>query len=285
MQTKKFGLFSDQIPVIGQGTWKTPLRSEKGWDDAVQALRSGVGLDLTHIDTAEMYGSGQAEELVGEAIKGLPRDDLFIVSKVLPNNASYKGTIRACENSLKRIKLDHLDCYLLHWRGSHPLEETMGALEQLVKEGKIRSLGVSNFDVDDLEEAARHLSREKIYCNQVLYNLEHRGIERKLIPYCQEKSISIVGYTPFGQRPVPAATQGAGSVLHKVAKAHGATVRQVMLAFLVRLPGTFTIPKASNLEHLKDNARAGALTLTTDDIAALDEAFPIPSRDVPLAMI
>jgi diketogulonate reductase-like aldo/keto reductase len=222
-----------------------------------------------------MYGDGGAETLVGEAIAGLPRAELFLVSKVLPSNASFKGTIAACHASLKRLRVDYLDCYLLHWRGSEPLAETMRALEQLVRDGAIRSLGVSNFDVADLREAQAALTRERIACNQVLYHLGERTIEAHEIPYCEQHGIATVAYTPFGRgdwRDAPGT-----AVLTRVAAAHGVTAHSVILAFLTRGPLSFTISKASNLAHVADNA-AGALRLTDAEIAAIDQAFPARKR-------
>ncbi|HEY9720344.1 MAG TPA: aldo/keto reductase [Trichormus sp.] len=280
MRTRPFG--GSEVPVIGQGSWKLP-DSGNAVEQAKQALKLGLELGMTHIDTAEMYGDGRSEEIIAAAVKGLPREQLFIVSKVLPSNASYDGTIQSCDKTLSRLEMDYLDCYLLHWRGSHPVGETMRAMAELVAQGKIRSLGVSNFDVEDLEEAQSHLGKDKLACNQVLYHIEERGIERALIPYCQKRSIALVGYTPFGQRPLPADDTESGAVLNAVAKRHNATVRQVLLAFLVRLEGTFTIPKASNPDHVRDNALAGDLVLSDDDIAQIDAAFPAPKTRTPLA--
>jgi diketogulonate reductase-like aldo/keto reductase len=279
---KQFGTTGATIPAIGQGTWQMPSgKNSAAW---TEALRRGIELGLTHIDTAEMYGSGSAEELIAEAISDLPRESLFIVSKVLPDNASYKGTIAACEKSLKRLRTEYMDCYLLHWRGSAPLEDTMRALEKLVDDGKIRSLGVSNFDVDDLEEAESYLTKHKIACNQVLYNLDHRGIERNLIPYCEKKKMAVVGYSPFGRRPIPTARSQSGAVLHEIASAHNATVTQIILAFLTRLDCLFAIPKAATIAHVEDNAGAARIKLSADDIDAISAAFPAPKRDVPLEM-
>jgi diketogulonate reductase-like aldo/keto reductase len=280
MNNRQFGYTEKTIPIIGQGTWQVP-EAGSARKEAIASLRRGIELGLTHIDTAEMYG--RAEEVIQEAITGLNRQDLFIVSKVLPSNANYVGTINALEKSLKRLKLDYLDCYLLHWRGNIPLSETLAAMEKLEKDGKIRSFGVSNFDVDDLEEAIECLTLGKLACNQVLYNLENRGIERKLIPFCQKNEIALVGYTPFGT--IPGARTAEYQVLNKIAGAHDATVRQVVLAFLTRLDGTFTIPKASRLQHVEENAGALSLKLTAGDIAEIDALYPAPKRDVPLGMI
>lgn len=280
MNKRQFGILNQSIPLIGQGTWQMP-ESGKARQEAIAAIRRGIELGLTHIDTAEMYG--RAEELIQDAIDGLNREQLFIVSKVLPSNATYTGTIEALERSLKRLRLDYLDCYLLHWRGNIPLSDTLAAMEKLQKDGKIKSFGVSNFDVDDLKEALECLTFGKLACNQVLYNLGNRGIERNLIPFCQEHDIALVGYTPFGT--TPGAKTEDYKKLEAIAKPHGATVRQLILAFLTRLDGTFTIPKASTTKHVEDNAGALALGLTEQDLKQIDSLFPAPKRDVPLGMI
>jgi diketogulonate reductase-like aldo/keto reductase len=272
---RRFGPLARVVPVVGQGTWNVPLRGERA-DDAKRALGRGVELGMVHIDSAEMYGDGGAERLVGEAIRGLPRDQLFLVSKVLPSNATYDGTLRACEASLQRLGVEYLDCYLLHWRGSVPLGETMRALETLVRQGKIRALGVSNFDVDDLAEARAALEREPIACNQVLYHLGERTIELHELPYCREHDIAIVAYTPFG-RGEWEERRGA-KTLEQVAGKHGATARQVILAFLTRDPNAFAIPKASSVKHVEENAGAGELRLDDEDSAAIDAAFPVRKR-------
>lgn len=282
MITRLFGSTGVTVPIIGQGSWQFPS-GHKAIEDTKEALLVGIELGMVHVDTAEMYGD--SELVIGEAIKNVPRENLFLVSKVLPQNATFDGTIAACEKSLKRLGTDYLDCYLLHWRGSHPLSQTIAALESLVDAGKIRSLGVSNFDVNDLEEAKGLLTKHKIACNQVLYNLYDRGIERKIIPFCQSHNIAVVGYTPFGQRKVPAPDTKSGAVLHNIAQRHGATPRQIILAFLVRMDGLFTIPKASQERHTLDNARSGDVKLSDEDIMRLDEAFPAPTKDSPLAMI
>ena len=270
-----FGATGRDVPIVGQGTWNTPLRGERA-EEAKRALRRGIELGMVHLDTAEMYGDGGSERLIGEAIRDLPRERLFIVSKVLPQNASYDGTIRACESALKRMRVDYFDCYLLHWRGSVPLGETMRALERLVQDGKTRSLGVSNFDVQDLEEAQVALEREPIACNQVLYHLGERTIEDHELPYCRERGIAIVAYTPFGRGDW---TDRPGAhVLDEIARKHGATPRQVILAFLTRDPVAFTIPKAATVPHVEENAGAGDLRLDDEDVAAIDRAFPVRRR-------
>ena len=218
------------MPVIGQGTWYIDRGDRKR---AVAALRRGIDLGMTHIDTAEMYGD--AELVIAEAIAGR-RDDIFLVSKVLPSNASRRGTITACERSLARLKTDRLDCYLLHWRGSYPLAETVAAFEQLVSAGKIRSWGVSNFDADDLDEMLDVAGNGKIACNQVLYHLQERAIEHAVIPWCEQHGIAVVAYSPFGHNDFPHPRSKAGEVLQAIAEAHGASPRQAALAFLTRDP-------------------------------------------------
>jgi diketogulonate reductase-like aldo/keto reductase len=268
LKQQKFGSNGPQVSVIGQGTWYID-RGDRS--SAVAALRRGIDLVMTHIDTAEMYGD--AEPVVAEAIAG-KRDGVFLVSKVLPSNASRRGTITACERSLKRLKTDRLDCYLLHWRGSYPLSETVAAFEELVSAGKIRSWGISNFDADDLDEMLAVAGKGKIACNQVLYHLQERAIEHAVIPWCEANGTAVVAYSPFGHNDFPAPQSKAGQTLQAIAQAHGASPRQVALAFLTRNPVVFAIPKASSTEHAADNAAAGKLTLKSDEIAALDKAFP-----------
>jgi diketogulonate reductase-like aldo/keto reductase len=251
---------------------------------AVQALRTGLDLGMTHIDTAEMYGNGRAEELVSEAIAGR-RQEVFLVSKVLPSNASYEGTLRACERSLRRLRTDYLDLYLLHWRGRHPLGETMRAMQALVSAGKIRYFGVSNFDVADVKQAQAAAPGGRLAANQVLYHLGDRGIERKLIPYCSEQQIAVVGYSPFGHGDFPAPGSRAGRLLHQIAQRHGRTPRQVVLNFLTRQPGVFAIPKASDPSHVRENSGGAGWTLGAEDLDAIEQVFPAPARDVPLGML
>jgi diketogulonate reductase-like aldo/keto reductase len=261
--------------VVGQGTWKMGVAHARAAE--VAALRRGIDLGLTHIDTAEMYGNGLAETVIGDAISGLPRDRLFLVSKVLPQNATYRGTISACESSLTRLRTDYLDAYLLHWRGRHPLAETLRALEDLVDAGKIRALGVSNFDVSDLEEARALLGRHPIACNQVLYHLGERYLENELWKYCERHRIALCGYSPFGTSAFPGPATAGGRVLASVAERRGpkTTPRQVALAFLVRQAPLFTIPKAARSEHVEENAGALNLELSQDDVHQIDEAFPL----------
>jgi len=279
VRTKRFGWTGVPVPVIGQGTWQMG-NSRGAREREAAALRLGLDLGMTHIDTAEMYGRGVAEEIVAAAIRGRAREDLFLISKVLPQNASHRGTIAACEASLRRLQVEYLDLYLLHWAGNHPIAETMRAMEALVAAGKIRYLGVSNFDVDEMRAAMAALTRERLACNQVLYNLSHRGIERDLIPFCDKEGIAVVGYTPFGG--LPGQRSEGMRVLDEVARRHGRTARQVVLAFLTRQPGVFAIPKASREEHVRANAAAD-IELGGEDVAAIDRAFPAPKRQVPLA--
>ena len=279
MRQEKFGRNGPDVSVIGQGTWYIDRGDRNA---AIAALRRGIELGMTHIDTAEMYGD--AELVIAEAIAGR-RDDVFLVSKALPSNASRRGTITACERSLKRLKTDRLDCYLLHWRGSYALSETVTAFDELVRAGKIRSWGVSNFDVDDLDELLGVAGEGKIACNQVLYHLQQRAIEHTVIPWCERHGVAVVGYSPFGHNDFPAPRSKAGDLLATIARAHGATARQVALAFLTRAPSVFTIPKAAASDHVADNAAAGALTLSESEIATLDKAFPRGPKPSSLPML
>src|SRR5215468_4240321 len=226
MKTKPFGKFGPNVSVIGQGTWYLDHGDRKR---AIAALQRGLDLGMGHIDTAEMYGD--AELVIADAIAGR-RDEVFLVSKVLPNNASRRGTVTACERSLKRLKTDRLDCYLLHWRGSYPLSETVAAFEELVRAGKIKSWGVSNFDADDLDELLKVSGEGRIACNQVLYHLRERAIEHAVIPWCEKHGVAVVAYSPFGHNDFPPASSAGGKLLAKIAQSHKATPRQVALSFL-----------------------------------------------------
>jgi diketogulonate reductase-like aldo/keto reductase len=279
MKHRKFGTAGQDVSVIGQGTWYIDRGDRKS---AVAALRRGLDLGMTHIDTAEMYGD--AELVIAEAIAGR-RDETFLVSKVLPSNASRRGTLVACERSLARLKTDRLDCYLLHWRGSVPLSETVEALEQLVGSGKIRSWGVSNFDADDLDELLDIAGEGKIACNQVLYHLRERAIEHAVIPWCAKHDVAVVAYSPFGHNDFPKSSSKGGAVLQTIAERHGVSTCQVALAFLAREPQVFPIPKASSAEHAAENAAAGDLALGAEDVAALDQAFPRGSKPRSLPML
>jgi diketogulonate reductase-like aldo/keto reductase len=267
----------EKIPALGLGTWKMGVGDA---DEAAQlrALQAGVALGMTLIDTAEMYGDGRSEQLVAKAIAG-QRDRVFVVSKVLPQNASRRGTIRACEASLKRLNIDVLDLYLLHWRGSYPLSETFAAFEELRAMGKIRHYGISNFDVDDLDELRRTLPKASCAANQVMYNLSHRGIEWDLFPRCQKDKIAVMAYCPLGQ----------GSLTNNphigpIAKKYNVTNATIALAFTLRLPGMISIPKSSHETRVLENAAAMDLVLDEDDLARLDQAFPPPRRKHSLAI-
>ncbi|HEY6579231.1 MAG TPA: aldo/keto reductase [Rhizomicrobium sp.] len=270
MQHRQFGPAGREVSVIGQGTWNI---EEADRASAVAALRQGLDLGMNHIDTAEMYGAGAAEELIAEAIAGR-RDEVFLVSKVLPQNASRSGTRAACERSLARLKTDRLDCYLLHWRGGERLADTIAAFEELRRDGKILSWGVSNFDVTDLEEVLTLAGVGAFACNQVLYHLHERAVEHAIIPWCETHDVAIVAYSPFGSGHFPAADTKGGRVLAEIAKARSATPRQAALAFLTRQKAVFAIPKASNAAHAQENAGAGDLHLTDAELARIDEAFP-----------
>jgi diketogulonate reductase-like aldo/keto reductase len=281
MERRRFGPTSVEVPIIGQGTWML-----EGGDRtaAVAALQRGLDLGMTHVDTAEMYGNGLAEQLVGAAIAGR-RDQVFLVSKVLPENASRRGTITACDRSLARLRTDRLDCYLLHWRGRYPLEDTIAAFDQLEHDGKIRSWGVSNFDVADLDEALEIAGPGRIACNQVLYHLGERAIEHHVLPWCQAHGVALVGYSPYGHGDFPAPGSRPGQLLQQIARAHGVTARQVALAFLARRPPLFTIPKASTARHTEENARAADVALTPDDLDRLEAAFPLGESSDQLPML
>jgi diketogulonate reductase-like aldo/keto reductase len=281
VEPRPLGPTAREVAVIGQGTWHLENDDRAA---AIAALRRGLDLGMTHIDTAEMYGAGAVETLVGEAIAG-HRDEVFLVSKVLPHNASRRGTIEACERSLARLRTEWLDGYLLHWPGSHPLEDTVAAFERLQRDGKIRSWGVSNFDVDDLEVVRTIAGAGRLACNQVLYHLQERAIEHAVLPWCERHGAAVVAYSPFGSGSFPAPRTRGGRVLQAIADAHGATPRQVALRFLVRHPSTFAIPKAANPEHTAENAAAGGLRLTDAEIASLDAAFPPGSRPRALPML
>ncbi len=264
MQARSFGTGGPAVPVYGLGTWNMERDDRKA---AIAAIRREVELGLTHIDTAEMYGAGQVESLTGEALAGL-RDRVFLVSKVLPRNASYAGTIKACEASLQRLGTDHLDAYLLHWRDRHPLEDTFKAFEALRDQGKIRAWGVSNFDEDDLIEAERIVGPGKIACNQVLYHLDERAIEHRVIPWCEQHGVAVVAYSPLGSR----GGFPDNAVLDAAARRLGATPRQVALAFLTRRPSVLAIPKSSHAAHVDE--LAVHLELDAATLAELDRAFP-----------
>ncbi len=270
MRKRSFGPTGVDVAIVGEGTWQMERDRE---DDVVAAIRAAVDLGMDHVDTAELYGSGRVETMVGRALEGI-RERVYLVSKVLPTNASKRGTIAACERSLARLKTDRLDLYLLHWPGEHPLADTVAAFQQLVQDGKIRAWGVSNFDVDDLEALARIVDVGEIACNQVLYHLQERAVEHRVVPWCRARGIATVAYSPLGSGSFVAPTSAAGRVLADVAKKHGSTPEAVALAWLAREPDVFVIPKATGLAHVRANATAGDLGLGDDDVGAIDRAFP-----------
>ncbi|MER8428790.1 aldo/keto reductase [Mesorhizobium caraganae] len=268
----------EAVQVLGQGTWKMGEDARRRAGE-VDALKLGLDLGMTLIDTAEMYASGGAEEVVAEAIAGR-RDELFLVSKVLPSNASRSGVARACENSLKRLRTDRIDLYLLHWPGSVPLSETVEAFEALKKAGKIRHWGVSNFDTDEMEELTGLSSGDHVQTNQVLYNLSRRGPEFDLAPWSRQRGIPIMAYSPVEQGAL-----ARNSRLEAIAARHNATAAQIALAWVMAQPGVIAIPKASSQEHVRQNVAALDIKLTSEDLAELDRAFPPPTRKRGLEMI
>jgi len=275
VETRPFGPTARRVAVIGQGTWE--MEHERA--AAVRSLRAGLDAGMTHIDTAEMYGAGAVEELVGAAIAGR-RDEVFLASKVLPENASRRGAVSACERSLARLRTDHLDLYLLHWPGDHPLEDTIAAFEELRSSGKILAWGVSNFAADELADAVRIAGHGRVACNQVLYHLRERAIEHEVIPFCAKHDIAVVAYSPFGSGHFP-----ASRALRAIADAHGATPYQVSLRFLVREPHVFAIPKAARAEHALENARAPELELSDEEVRRIERAFPRGRRRKGVPMI
>ncbi|GAC1299615.1 MAG: aldo/keto reductase [Myxococcales bacterium] len=274
MDLKPFGNTAAHVPALGQGTWQLEQADRR---HALAALRRGVELGLTHVDTAEMYGSGAVEELVGEALDGL-RDQVFLATKVLPQNASYEGTLAACERSLRRLRTDRVDLYLLHWPGAHPLEETFRAFAELRRSGKALHTGLSNFDEDGLRDALALAGPGAIACDQVLHHLRERHVEATLQPLCANEGVAMVAYSPFGSGDFPGPASAGGKVLAEVARAHGATPRQIALAFLTRAPGSFAIPKASTRGHVEENAGAARVALSRSDVARIDAVFPVRER-------
>ncbi|WP_087000090.1 aldo/keto reductase [Rhizobium sullae] len=267
-----------EVPALGQGTWNMGERASEA-EREISSLKAGIELGMTLIDTAEMYGEGDSERIVGRAIKGR-RDGLFIVTKVYPWNASRRGTIEACERSLSRLGVDQIDLYLLHWRGEHPLADTVEAFEDLKDAGKIGTWGVSNFDIGDMEELLTVPGGRLVATNQVLYNLARRGIEYDLLPWCQKHDIPVMAYSPIEQ----------GRILHnpeliRIAKANQATPAQVALAFLLERDGVIAIPKTSNAERAAENRDCVSLDISDEDWAALDAAFPPPTRKSALEML
>jgi diketogulonate reductase-like aldo/keto reductase len=267
----------ERVPALGQGTWHMGDDRRRVAAETA-SLRLGIELGMTLIDTAEMYGSGRAEEIVREAMSGR-RDELFIVSKVLPYNASHAGTVTACERSLKRLGTDRIDLYLLHWRGSVPLTETLEGFRRLERDGKIRHHGVSNFDRRDIEEWTALAGGDSVAADQVLYNLTTRGVEWDLVPWCRERGVAIMAYTPLGHGRVL-----ADPALAEIARRHAATPAQVALAWLLWQDGTIVIPKAARPEHVRENRGAADIVLSAEDLAAIDRAFPPPRRKSALGM-
>jgi diketogulonate reductase-like aldo/keto reductase len=270
MRKRKFGRTGVDVAIVGEGTWNMERDHEA---DVLAAVRTSVEMGMDHVDTAELYGSGRVETMVGEALAGI-RDRVFLVSKVLPSNATRQGTITACERSLARLQTDRLDLYLLHWPGSHPIAETVAGFRHLMRDGKIRAWGVSNFDVGDLEALLDHADVDEIACNQVLYHLEQRAVEHRVVPWCRERGIATVAYSPLGSGSFVAPKSPGGRVLAEIAAKHGATPQQIALAFLAREPDVFVIPKASTLAHVRANAAAADLVLDDGDVGAIDRAFP-----------
>ncbi len=268
----------ETVPVLGQGTWQMAEAAGRRPQE-IQALRLGVELGMTLIDTAEMYGEGAAEELVAEALAS-QRERLFLVSKVYPHNASRQGVVQACERSLKRLRTDRIDLYLLHWRGSVPLEETVAGFEELRRSGKIRHWGVSNFDAEDMEELLQAPGGENCATNQVLYNVSRRGPEFELIPMMAERRIPLMAYSPIEQGRLP-----RSGALQAIGQKHGASPFQIALAWLLRKPGVISIPKASSADHVRDNHRALQIQLSPEDLQAIDAEFPPPRRKRPLEML
>ena len=267
----------EKLPVLGAGTWNMG-ENEARADDEVEVLKLALDLKLTLIDTAEMYGAGRAEKIVGRAVAGR-RDDVFIVTKLYPHNATFDGTMAACERSLQHLATDRIDLYLLHWRGSSPLAETVEAFERLKEQGKIRHWGVSNFDTDDMEELLALPAGRNCAANQVLYNLGQRGIEWQLLPDCRKRGIAIMAYSPLAQGPL-----AAHRALAPIARKHGVTPATIAIAWTIRAPGVIAIPKTSDPERMRENAVAADLVLDREDLASLDRAFPPPTRKRPLAL-
>jgi diketogulonate reductase-like aldo/keto reductase len=267
----------ESIPVLGQGTWHIGEHPTRRAEE-IAALRLGIELGMNLIDTAEMYSDGAAETLVGEAIKGR-RDEVFLVSKVLPHHATRRGTIEACEGSLKRLGTDRIDIYLLHWREKVPLADTMEGFRELREKGKIRHWGVSNFDVDDMQGLIRLPGGHDVATDQVLYNLQHRGIEFDLLPWCQARGVPIMAYSPIEQGRL-----ASNPVLRTIAGRHAATPAQIALAWVLRKDGVCAIPEAGKAAHVRENRAALDIRLSPDDLAQLDDAFPPPDRKQPLAV-
>ncbi|MDB4944734.1 MAG: Oxidoreductase, aldo/keto reductase family [Labilithrix sp.] len=271
MHSRTFGPLTREVPVVGLGTWRMEADDREA---AIAAIRRAVDRGMTHIDTAEIYGKGAVEELVGEALAGY-RSDVFLASKIHPEHATFAGTLLACEKSLRRLRTDRLDLYLLHWRGAQPLEETIRAFEELKKEGKILAWGLSNFDIADVEAVVEIAGPGKVACNQVLYNLAERDAEHVLQSVCERHRIALVAYSPLGSGDFPRPGTARGDVLERVAAAHDVTARAVALAYLARRPSAFVIPKSARPAHVDELARAGDVVLTPAEQEAIGAAFPL----------
>jgi diketogulonate reductase-like aldo/keto reductase len=280
LEHKSLGKTGESVAAIGLGTWNMGGRESPDYRDderLIEAIRYAVELGMNHIDTAEMYAAGHAEELVGEAVKQFSRDEVFIATKVWPSNLRYEDVIRSCRRSLERLQLKYVDLYMVHWPNPRiPLQETMKAMEKLVKDGLVRNIGVSNFDVELLEEAMNALKREEIVANQVEYSLEAREVERELIPFCERNGITVTAYTPLGKGRIPAEAASntpRGKILAEMAQRYGKTPVQIALNWVIWRPNVITIPKAARKEHLEENAGAAGWRLTEEDYKRLSAAY------------
>jgi diketogulonate reductase-like aldo/keto reductase len=280
LERKSLGKTGESVAAIGLGTWNMGGRESPDYRDderLIEAIRYAVELGMNHIDTAEMYAAGHAEELVGEAVKQFSRDEVFIATKVWPSNLRYEDVIRSCRRSLERLQLKYVDLYMVHWPNPRiPLQETMKAMEKLVKDGLVRYMGVSNFDVELLEEAMNALKREEIVANQVEYSLEAREVERELIPFCERNGITVTAYTPLGKGRIPAEAASntpRGKILAEMAQRYGKTPVQIVLNWVIWRPNVITIPKAARKEHLEENAGAAGWRLTEEDYKRLSAAY------------
>lgn len=273
-----------QVPALGQGTWFLGERPASRQQE-IEALRAGIDAGMTLLDTAEMYGSGKAEELIGEVIQGYPRENLFLVSKCYPQNAGRKNIFKSCIASMERMKTDYIDLYLLHWRGGIPLEETVACMEQLKKEGKIRNWGVSNFDTEDMEELWRVPGGDRCAVNQVLYHVASRGIEYDLLPWMREHHVPVMAYCPLAQAGDLKRGLFNNPVLEKIAADHQCSISQVLLAFVLRGGNVIAIPRTGQKKHALDNALAGQMVLTDEEVKMIDQAFPAPTKKVYLDIV
>lgn len=280
---RKVRINNQLLPALGIGTWEMG-DDPKIRDEEIAAIRAGLDAGLSVIDTAEMYGNGRSEELVGEAIKPYPRAKIFLISKVLPQNASAKKMRQSLQNSLQRLQTDYLDLYLYHWRGMVPLSETVSELQALQNEGLIRSWGVSNFDIDDMEELWQLPEGQNCVANEDLYNLETRGIEYSLLPWQREYHVPLIAYSPLGRGPKMGSTMMKNEAVLKVAEKHEASAYQILLAWVMHQPDVLAIPKSSSSKHLLSNLKALDIELTPEDLQILEKAYPKPERKEPLAI-